>query len=239
MDRALRRELAAVEDTHWWFEGRRRILRAVLGRAMAGAPVLEVGCGNGANLTMLAELGPVTGIEPDPEDRARAESRGVGRVLAGSLPDALPVEQRSFGTVLALDVIEHIEDDVAALGALRRVCRPDGLVVVTVPAGPWLWSRHDVRNGHFRRYTRPQLAAALGEAGLRIARMSHFNMLLLPPIALVRTAGRVLGLDDAGTGIPPAPVNRALTKLLAAEARLLTQRSLPAGVSLLALCRPA
>ncbi|MBO6574846.1 MAG: class I SAM-dependent methyltransferase [Rhodothermales bacterium] len=237
MDKALRDALAQAEDRHWWFEGRRRILAGILRGLEVRGPLLEVGCGNGANLDMLADFGPVTGVEPDPQDRARAGARRTAEVVDGALPD-LPVEPGRYGAVLALDVIEHIEDDEAAVRGLARACRADGVVVVTVPAGPWLWSAHDTRNGHFRRYTRRTLRQVLEAGGLHVQRISAFNMWLLPLVAVVRVLGRFVGQDHAGTGLPAHRINRMLMKLLASESRLLARFDLPAGVSLLAVARP-
>ena len=129
-------------------------------------------------------------------------------------------------------MIEHIEDDVSAVRGLARVLAPEGVLVITVPAGQWLWSRHDERNGHYRRYDRRRLRALLEGAGLRVRRMTGFNTLLLPVVAGVRVGGRLLGLDAAGTGVPPSPVNAALVKLLGMESRLLRRLDLPLGVSL-------
>lgn len=236
MDRALRDSLAQVEDRHWWFVGRRQIIRTLLETHSASGPLLEVGCGSGANLPMLADFGDVVGIEPDATDRERANSRGAGRILPGALPDGIPTDEL-FETVLALDVIEHVEDDVASVQALTNRLRPGGLLIVTVPAYQWLWSEHDRVNGHFRRYHRADLSAVLEPLPLKIELLSYFNTLLLPAVALVRTAGRIAGLDGAGTELPPSRLNSLLTKVLASEAGVLARRSLPAGVSLVAVAR--
>ncbi len=235
MDQDLREALAEAEERHWWFEGRRRIVASFLSQIEPAGPILEVGCGNGANLPLLSTFGAVTAIEPDPADRARAQQRGCAVVLDGSLPDSLPVAPGTFRAVLALDVIEHIQDDRAALRGLSRQLAPGGTLIVTVPANPWMWSDHDARNGHYRRYTVESLEAALRAAGLTTDRISHFNSLLLPIVAFVRVAGRAIGVDGAGTGVPTPPLNWMLMKLLASESRLLRRFDLPVGVSLIAL----
>ncbi len=227
-----------MEDRHWWFEGRRVILRRLLEAQGVSGPVLEVGCGNGANLGMLEAFGQITAVEPDDGDRARAAARGIGDVLPGSLPDGLAVDG-PFGIVLALDVIEHVEDDLASVIAMRGLLGPGGHLVLTVPAYPWLWSNHDRVNGHFRRYTRRTLSTLLARADMRIERLSYFNSFLLAPIAAVRLLGRLIGQDGAGTGLPPGSINMALLKLLGFEARLLGRSNLPVGVSLVAIARRA
>lgn len=240
MDSDLRAELAAAEDAHWWFEARRRIVASVLDRAGVSGPVLEVGCGNGANLAMLSAFGPVTGVEPDPADRGRALERGIGVVRTGRLPDGLELGDARFAAVLALDVIEHVEQDLTSVSRLAGLLAPGGLLVLTVPANPWMWSRHDERNGHVRRYTRSGLRKLLTEAGLVPHRVTAFNTVLFPIVALVRGLGGLFGRGDAGTTVPPAPVNALLAQLMGVEGRLLAHLDLPVGVSLLALyTRPA
>lgn len=239
MDRSLRDALASVEDRHWWFEGRRRIVAAVLESLDPGsdARVLEAGCGNGANLEMLAAFGLVSAFEPDAEDLERATRRGAARVRPGSLPDAVPFEGERFDVIAALDVLEHLDDDRAALSALAPRLADGGRLVVTVPALPRLWSAHDESNHHRRRYTRRSLLDALQETGFVVERITYFNTFLFLPVAIVRTAGRRFGLDTAGTGMPAEPLNRLLAGIFAAERRVVVRRSLPFGVSLLAVAR--
>lgn len=241
MDPALRSELAAIEDRHWWFEGRRAILASVLETfsLRREAKLLEAGCGNGANLALLARFGAVSAFEPDPADLERAVRRGIGTVDPGSLPEDVPFAGERFDVVLALDVIEHVDDDVAALAALRERLGAEGRLVVTVPAFPFLWGEHDVRNGHRRRYTRTTLRLALQAAGFRIDRLSHFNTLLFPAIAAVRTLGRPFSLDAVGIEVPPTPLNGLLRRIFGAERWVIRTLSLPFGVSLLAIARPA
>lgn len=240
MDSALRSELADSEDRHWWFEGRRAILESLLEtfRLPPTARLLEAGCGNGANLALLARFGAVSAFEPDLTDLERAKRRDIGTVTPGHLPDRVPFDQERFDVVLSLDVIEHVDDDVAALKALGRRLGADGRLVVTVPAFPFLWGEHDERNGHRRRYTRLTLRRALEDSGFRIDRLSHFNTLLFPAVALVRLLGRPFGLDAGGTGVPPSGVNALLYRIFRAERRVIRLLSLPFGVSLLAIARP-
>lgn len=239
MDRSLRDALAAAEDRHWWFEGRRRIVAAVIDalRVGPGARLLEAGCGNGANLGMLAGFGEVSAFEPDPEDRERARRRSPARIEGGSLPDDVPYAGERFDVIAALDVIEHIDDDRAALEALALRLTDRGRLIVTVPASPGLWSAHDERNGHRRRYTRAALLSTLASAGFVVEHVTHFNTLLFLPTALLRTVGRRFGLDASGTGTPPGPVNRLLAGIFAAERRVVVRRSFPFGISLLAIAR--
>ena len=180
MDISYERTTLAVEDRHWWYVGRRRILAAAVKSLAlpASAEILDAGCGSGRNLAWLAPFGSVTGLEPAGDSLEAVRARGVGPVLEGSI-EAIPSEDRSFDLATCFDVIEHVNDRIA-LRELCRVVRPDGLLVVTVPAYGWLWSDHDVRNRHRRRYTSKTLVEAAGETGWTPRWTSHFNSLLMP-----------------------------------------------------------
>ncbi len=235
MDPELERRTLAAEDGHWWYRGRRAIVLEAARRSLGVDPrprILDAGCGGGAVLAELARLGTAVGLEPSATSRERALARGGGEVLDGGL-EALPFADDEFDLALTLDVLEHLDDDRAALAELRRVVRPGGALVVTVPAHPRLWSRHDELNHHRRRYTRASLRAAATGGGWAVARLTHFNSLLLPAAALARRFDRGDGLE-----IPPAPLNRALELPLGLERRAIAAGlSLPFGLSLLAELR--
>jgi SAM-dependent methyltransferase len=235
MDRAVYENMRRVEQHHWWFRGRREILSDQL-RGLnlpAGARILEVGCGTGGNLKMLARFGAVTGLEPDEPSRAYAQETAGVPVLGGFLPGPLPALGAPFDLIAALDVIEHLEDDRGSVIALAKLLKPGGRMLTTVPAHPWMWSGHDVAHHHRRRYRKADYLELFAAAGLRVVRASYFNTLLFPPIALVRLAkpGREGGGGDDAT--PAGPLNRLLTAIFGFEARLLRAGDLPFGVSLL------
>ena len=229
-----------AEDRHWWYRGRRRVLDVVLdGLGLPpGARVLDAGCGSGRNMVELQRYGSVTGIELSSPSVQAARERGVGEVLEGSVLE-MPFADGSFELAVSLDVVEHLEDDVAALRELRRVVAPGGRLLVTVPAYQWLWSRHDVLNHHHRRYSRATLVGAAQRGGWNCERTTHFNSLLLPPAVAMRA---VESLSRNGNGssldlwIPPAPLNWGLQQPLNLEAGLIGRGiRIPAGLSLLAL----
>jgi SAM-dependent methyltransferase len=233
--------MLALDERHWWYRGRRRVLAAVLHGIPLPPPgqtrLLDAGCGSGRTLDDLARLGEAHGIELNPLGVRAARRRGHD-VREGPV-ESLPFEDASFDLVTCLDVIEHTDDDTAALRELRRVTRPGGHAVLTVPAHPRLWSRHDELNGHRRRYTAGSLRAAAGRAGWEVLRMTGFNVAYLAPAALVRVARRGAG-DDASSelALTPPALDRALELPLRAEAALIARgRDLPPGLSLLAVVR--
>ena len=227
MDDAEIRKLAALEDRHWWYAGRRDLLRDLAGRpSRPGIDVAyDVGAAAGGNSRVLRELGwRVVALEFSATGAALARERGIDVVRADA--QRLPFADASAGLVTALDVIEHLPDDVAAVAEVARVLRPGGRAVIAVPADPKLWSAHDVAVGHLRRYTRETLRPVVTQAGLAIDELSSWNVLLRPVAALRRRFSS--GSDLAET---PAPVNAAFGAVLKLE------RALPAlkarrGVSL-------
>jgi SAM-dependent methyltransferase len=247
MDRAEFQTMLAMDDRHWWYRGRRRIVRAVLDRAglPRGARILDAGSGSGRTLDELARYGAVAGIELNPLGVEAARERGHPDVQQAPV-EQIPHPDASFDLVTCLDVIEHTPNDVTSLRELRRVTRPGGALLVTVPAYPRLWSQHDEVNRHYRRYTRRMLRGAAEAAGWRVERMTGFNAAYLLPAAAVRLArrgGQSGAAADSGTSelsLTPAALDAVLELPLRVEAALIGRGlSLPAGLSLLALLRLA
>lgn len=244
MDPGYEQTLLSVEDRHYWFLGRRRLLGAVIARLplREDALILDVGCGGGSFLLELARFGTVTAVEPSSASFAVARGRGIAEVIQAPVEN-LDLHDRHFDLVTCLDVIEHVDDDVAGFAAMYDCSRPGAHLVVTVPAYPRLWSDHDVVNHHRRRYVRGTLVAAAEHAGWQLLRSTYFNMLLLPPAAVYKVLERlgVRGLQPASRAVlttPPRPLNQLLELPLRIEARLIAAGvGLPAGLSLLAVFR--
>jgi SAM-dependent methyltransferase len=249
MDDALERFTFDVEERHWWYRGRRAVLDAVLDGlgplpAAEGADrarILDAGCGSGRNMVLLARRGAVSGIELASQSLEVARARALGPVVPGSLDDPLPFDDAAFDLAVALDVLEHVADDGAALRELARVVAPGGRLLVTVPQYGWLWGEHDVLAHHHRRYTRRTLLRRAAGAGFEPERVTAFNMVLLAPIAAARLVQRARRRAQPASDLsrtPQGPVNRGLERVLRAEASLIRRgRDLPAGVSLLAVLR--
>lgn len=236
-------DMAETESRHWWFAGRRTIVKSLISRLdlPAQASILDVGCGTGGNLEMLSVFGRVTGLEVNEVARriARQNTNGRFDIQAGSCPANIPSAGRKFDLICMLDVLEHIEEDVASLIKLKDLLTDGGRIVVTVPAYRWLWSRHDEFLHHKRRYTAAELRSKAAAAGLVAEQLSYFNTLLFPLAAIVRIKDRLLNRREAsGTVIPPAPVNALFQRVFSAERFLLHRMPLPFGVSLFAILRP-
>jgi len=223
--------LATIEDKHWWFAERRSVLERVLRDRRTGGWAADVGAAAGGNVRVLEKLGWRTlAFEYSEIGAELSKSRGL--TVARADAHHLPLTSESMGAVTCLDVLEHLDDDAKAAAELRRILRPDGVLVVAVPADPALWSAHDEAVHHLRRYTRESLDAVLTGAGLNVQRLWSWNVLMRPLAAARRK--RSTGSDIAQV---PAPLNAALRGVVSLE------RVLPVGerrgVSLFAVCTPA
>lgn len=234
------REQFALEDEHWWFEGRRAVIWSLLRRAGVanGLRVLDAGCGTGRNLLEFGSLGAAQGVDNSPEAIDFCRRRGIQGVHEGQI-EQLPFAHGSFDLILATDVLEHLADDRVALRELHRVAAPDGRLLATVPAYRWLWSQHDDEHHHFRRYTLRRLRDRLRATGWEPLAWSYFNTALLLPIAVVRLLARRRPADDGRPDLrltPPA-LNRLLEQPMRLEAAVIGRGGhLPAGVSIGIVC---
>lgn len=230
------------EERHWWYLGMRTISEALLETSLGPpdgrAELLDAGCGSGGTTRWLTRWGRVTGVDLAPEALSLARRRGLSRLARASV-EALPFAEASFDVVTSFDVLYHlrVEDDLVALGELRRVLRPGGLALVRVAAHNWLRGAHDEAVHTRHRYHRRELVDKLRAAGLVVERASYANCLLFP----IAPAKRLLERrDPAGTTDlwqPPAPLNALLGRLLGGEARFITRSGLPWGLSVVAVAR--
>ncbi len=245
MDSSFAQKYGDYEQGHWWFHGRARVLRSLLGemRWTPGARVLEIGVGPGVGLRERypADINLV-GVEPDERNARLAAERSGVPVYVGSVEN-LPgdLDGVLFDAITMFDVLEHVEDDRGALVALSRRLAPGGKLVLTVPAYQWMWGEQDEVNRHFRRYTRGLLRSRVEAAGYRVLRSTYFNTLLFPPIAMFRVikgwterarpkrtqGGEARSDFEYSLG----PVDAILRRVFGFESRLLRLVNFPFGVS--------
>ena len=233
------RELYELEDRHWWFRSRRRVVRALLEQVDLGsAPrILDAGCGTGRNLVEYAALGEAEGVDFSADAVEFCRLRGLTGVRQAVL-EQLPFESGRFDLIVATDVIEHLDDDRLALTELGRVAAPTGRLVLTVPAYAWLWSQHDESLHHKRRYTAGLMGRQLEAAGWQPRFVTYFFTALLPGVAAVRAFRRAdrngAGPDgESDCSLTSPGVGRLLELPSRGEAKLIERGvRLPAGVSL-------
>lgn len=231
-------KMAELEKSHWWFVARRIILRKILqSLALPAKPqILEIGCGTGGNLDMLGTFGEVTAIEMNEFARRHAQLQSDYCILSGHLPSDIP-QLPAHDLVCLFDVLEHIPDDFLALQNLRQLVKPNGHLLLTVPAYQWLWGPHDEAHHHQRRYRAGMLRALAERAGWRIQRIGYFNTLLLPLVAIHRTQQRLFAGQKSGSDMqmPMAWVNLLFRYIFSSEALWLRRHTFPCGVSIIAV----
>jgi len=240
MERAVFDRMAELDQDHWWFIARRRILATLIERVVKPhkkARVLEVGCGTGHNLKMLGKYGALEACELDDCARALATKRLGREIKSARLPDLSMFERNRYDLVALLDVLEHVPDDVASLKAILKRLKPGGALILTVPANPWMWSAHDVAHHHFRRYSRRELQRVICEAGFEVQLLSFFNTLLFPLVAAARVVGKLTRKESADDSLPSDPINAVLEKIFGLEAGMIGRTPMPFGVSLVAVLR--
>lgn len=238
MERVVYQQMAELDERHWWFRARRKIIADLIRRECnvpTGAQILEIGCGTGHNLAMLSAFGHVDGLELDEEARSISEKRLGRKVMSSPLPEIAEVKDRHYDLIGAFDVIEHIDDDRAALASIAAKLKPAGKLIMTVPAHQWMWSAHDVVNHHKRRYSRRALKRLVEGSPLKLERIGYFNSLLFPLAVAERALSKARRKQEANVKLPAAPLNNLLEKLFETERYLVGRLPLPPGLSLFAV----
>jgi Methylase involved in ubiquinone/menaquinone biosynthesis len=227
-----------VEDKHWWFVGRRAILEEFLRQIISQIPnsqsqtrILDVGCGTGANLEMLANFGSAEGV--DVSDDALEFCRAKGLKAHKGLAEKLPFPDESFDLVTALDVIEHLDDDIVGLKEMRRVLKPGGKTLIFVPAFMWLWGVQDDVSNHRIRYTKRQIVERMQKAGFEVERATYANITFFAPILAGRTLMKLTGIKpESENNVNISALNGIFGKIFAAERFWLRNFDFPFGVSI-------
>lgn len=234
--------LFEVEQSHWWYIGRRRIIgefvEKICRRVNDRRPrILDVGCGTGANLLLLSKYGDAEGVDVSEDALSFCRERGLEKVRLGD-GEELPYEDGTFDLVTAFDVVEHMDDDLAGLKEMRRVLRPGGRVLLFVPTFMFLWGLQDEVSNHRRRYRLPELERVLEQAGFEVERTTYANITFFLPILLVRKLMRLTGIKTETENTINVPaLNGVLGRLFGAESLILRHLNLPFGVSGLCVAR--
>jgi len=246
-----------VEGSHWWFVGRRAILESFLkdivkrlefrlkaadaeaGPTKAGAPslrILDIGCGTGANIEMLSQYGEAEGV--DVSDDALEFCRKKGLKVQKGLAETLPYDDETFDLTTALDVVEHLDVDVAGLREMHRVTKSGGYSLIFVPAFMWLWGVQDDISNHRIRYTKSQIVERLKAAGYSIERATYANWTFVAPILGGRVFMKLTGIKPASeNNINISALNGIFGKLFGAERFWLRNFNFPFGVSIVVVAR--
>ncbi|MFN6962391.1 MAG: class I SAM-dependent methyltransferase [Pyrinomonadaceae bacterium] len=232
-----------VEGSHWWFVGRRAILETFLRQIIQNPKskiqnpkILDVGCGTGANLEMLKQFGEAEGV--DVSDDALEFCRRKGLKVQKGLAERLPFDDETFDLTTALDVVEHLDDDVAGLKEMFRVTRSGGYSLVFVPAFMWLWGVQDDVSNHRIRYTKRQIVERLEKAGYTIERATYANWTFFAPILAGRTLMKLTGIKpESENNVNISALNGIFGKLFASESLWLKKFNFPFGVSIVVVAK--
>jgi len=232
-----------VEGSHWWFVGRRAILESFLKSIsekicdpLVPIRILDVGCGTGANLEMLSQFGTAEGV--DVSDDALEFCRQKGLNAQKGLAETLPFADETFDLTTALDVVEHLDDDVAGLKEMYRVTKKGGYSLIFVPAFMWLWGVQDDISNHRIRYTKRQIVERLEKAGYAIERATYANWTFFAPILTGRTLMKLTGIKPVSeNNVNVSALNGIFGKLFGAERFWLKNFDFPFGVSVVIVAK--
>lgn len=231
------------EATCWWYVARRHIILTLIKKmyeAQKQLNILDVGCGTGIMLTYLKQYGAVTGIDVSTKALEFCKLRGHENLFQADVGKRLPFKKRAFDLIVVFDVLEHIEDDCAALREIYRVNKEGGRALITVPAYKFLWSSIDYIGQHKRRYTKGELKRKIKEAGFRIEKISYMNTFLFGIVVLERFCERLFEAKVNAKSFlypMPRPINNMLMRIFEAEAFFIPYINLPMGSSLICVAR--
>jgi ubiquinone/menaquinone biosynthesis C-methylase UbiE len=230
-----------VERSHWWFTGRRRLLKYLLSSLgiQQDSPILDVGCGVGSNLDLLKSMGfEVIGIDSEIYSLGLAKRRlSTSMLLNGSIMN-LPIKSNSIGIIIATDILEHLIQDTGGIHEIHRTLKHGGKVIFTVPAFRFLWGIQDVVGKHIRRYSKMELTKKIEEEGFKILKSSYFNFFIFVPILLGRRLIHIFGLKiESENEINSPIINFFLKSIFSLEPYLLKYFSFPFGVSIFCIAQ--
>lgn len=239
MENEIFQKMLKLESSHWWFVARRKIIQKAINNLdlPRNIRILDAGCGNGDNLSLLSTFGDLVAFEKNEYALKTAKSKKIGEIYKAELPDKLPnTVKTNFDLIVLLDVLEHIDDDSKSLTTVRKLMNNKGIILITVPAFQWLWSEHDVIHHHKRRYSKSELREKLDSSGFRIKYISYFNTLLFPFALVERIGQKIFSPSNPEIlELPNNKINFLLEKIFSLEAIFMNKISLPFGLSLVAI----
>lgn len=229
-----------VESFHWWFVVRRKLLKFLL-RSISipkNCLAIDIGCGTGSNLKTLASAGlDAIGLDRSIYALTLFKKKANLPLLAGDL-NRLPIKTKSIGLIVAMDILEHLDDDANGIRELYRALGKGGILIITVPAFKSLWGIQDVVTGHKRRYSKKETVNKLCEGGFNILKSSYFNFFLFFPILIARRIIRLLGFKiDSENEVNFPLINFFLKVIFSLELYVLKYFSFPFGVSIFCIAR--
>jgi len=239
MDAKIYKTMDSVEKYHWWFVSRARIVESIILKYFpekSDLNILDVGCGSGGNFKMLSAFGKITGLEPDGFAATQAISKNIAiKVIQDDFIKNTDVQSQRYDLIVLTDVLEHIEKDKEALNKILGLLSPNGKLLITVPAGMNIWSKHDVTHQHFRRYSRNDLKDKLLNAGFQINMLSYYNFFLYPLVFIERKLKLNKHEDDVD--MSGGILNSLLKEIFSSEGFWLKLGvKFPIGVSLITVC---
>lgn len=236
--------MAETESNHWWFCARRVILAHLISSLSLPphANILDVGCGTGGNLEMLATFGKLSAFEMDEIalNIALEKTKNQYDIKSGSCPNHIPFTEQRYDLICMFDVLEYIEQDVEALITIKPLLKKGGRLFITVPAYEWLYGTHDKFVHNKKRYSAKKMQKNVEQAGFKLIKMTYFNTLLFPLMALVRLKEKLMPNNTVPAGItmPSAVINYIFFKIFRFEKFLVPHFNLPFGASLLCVLEP-
>lgn len=232
-------ELYEIESKHWWFVVKKKIVLSMMKKYLRkkNNKILDAGCGCGLMLNDLKEYGQPFGM--DYSDEAVKFSKLIfnGEINIGYIPGNIPYDKNYFNCILALDVIEHIDDDIGALKDIYEHLSDNGICIITVPAYMFLWSNHDDIHEHKRRYVLCELKHKLINSGFKIEKISYYNTLLFLPIFIARQIHKLFNIKGSDAKMPNKLINVILERIFMLEEHILNNFNMKFGVSVIAVVR--
>lgn len=239
MQKYLYQDLYNLEETHWWHINKRELIGFFAKHKLLNkkGKILDVGCGTGKNIETFSKLGECWGIDTSPDAIAFCKKRGIEKVIKGNI-EKIPFPKQSFNVITALDVLEHV-DDSKSLKEIYRVLKSNGIIIITVPALPQLWSRWDEVLHHKRRYTKKSLEKILQENNFKVLKISYVYSFMILPVFLIRLIKKIYFKDyyPSDFKLSNPLINYLLSRICKFEKYFVTRATVPIGTSLVTIAR--